>query len=121
MSAVLTETRSAEMCACVFFSLTIDLAAVLQISVNQTDRTLKVAGERQRSSDKASEAQDESQPRYRKQLERSMGKFSRTVVLDKAADLSAVSARLIVASVSLHLCFRPKYDLQAQSRSNLCK
>ena len=66
----------------------------LKISVNQTDKTLKIAGERQRSSEQPSEAQDESQPRFRKQLERSMGKFSRTIVMDKEADLSAVSARV---------------------------
>ena len=74
---------------CTTHSLT---SYALQISINQTERTLKIVGERQRNSEQPADEQ-ESRPRFRKQLERSMGKFSRTIVLDKEADLSAVSAR----------------------------
>ena len=81
-----------------YYTLTADVPGLqkadLKISVNQNERTLKIVGERQRSSDQQSEPQADSQPRFRKQLERSMGKFSRTLVLDKEADLSAVSARV---------------------------
>ena len=81
-----------------YYTLTADVPGLqkadLKISVNQNERTLKIVGERQRSSDQQSEPQADSQPQYRKQFERSMGKFSRTLVLDKDADLSAVSARV---------------------------
>ena len=65
----------------------------LQISINQADKTIKISGERQRPVQ--AEVNGESQqPMYKKQYERGMGKFQRTLSgLPKDADLSSVSAR----------------------------
>lgn len=68
----------------------------LQISINQNEQTLKISGERQRaqSADKKSADGSDQKQQFRRQYERGMGKFQRTIsFLPKDADLSAVSAR----------------------------
>ena len=63
---------------------------LLQIQVNQQERKLTISGERgePQVAGPGSEANDS-----RKQLERSFGKFSRSLTLPKDADLEGISAR----------------------------
>lgn len=82
------------MVAFVIFDCCLLNFCLLQISINQNDQTLKISGERQRAK-KADKADNEqSQTMFKKQYERGMGKFSRTIsMLPKDADLSAVAAK----------------------------
>jgi hypothetical protein len=80
----------------------------MQITVNQKDRTLTVSGERKRSSTPTAEADNtpdqQNQQKFRRQFERRMGKFQRTLSgLPDDADLALVSARLLTPPTPLSL------------------
>ena len=69
---------------------------LMQITVNQKERTLKVSGEKKRAAefDKASNGDEQQQQNFRRQFERRVGKFQRVFsMIPENADLSAVSAR----------------------------
>lgn len=65
----------------------------MQITVNQKDRSLKISGERKRSTATA-EQSEEDKKKFRRQFERRMGKFQRVFsMIPDTADLSSVTAR----------------------------
>lgn len=69
---------------------------VVQITVNQKDRTLKISGERKRAETSDKTDGDDSQQKFRRQFERRMGKFQRVFsMIPDTADLSSVSARYV--------------------------
>ena len=69
-------------------------ALVLQITVNKSERSVTISGERQRqqSGDKSEVQAGQRQPR--RHYERRMGKFQRTIPsMSEEADLASVTAR----------------------------
>jgi len=103
------------------YTLTADVPGLqksdLKITVNQKDRSLTVRGERKRSSKSTAEPtngqEQPKQQQLRRQFERMMGKFQRTLSgLPNDADLTSVSARVDkgVLSITVQKTEQKRYD-----------